>query len=320
MDNRTRFGLGLALVLALVALHLFSPGERMFVERFESMGTVAEVSLYGRSESAAKAGFAAVRKEFQRVIDLCNIRDDQSELSRLNAHAAKAPFVCSNELWAVIYESRRARRISDGAFDPTIKPLMNLWGFYRRRSAAPPTAEEISAAQRLVGLDKIRFDDINQSVFFTLPGMELDLGGIAKGYAVDRAVMRLEALGFRRGLVNLGGNIRGLSGGEYRIGIVDPADPERLVAGREIILHGDEAVATSGDYRRYVTLGGRRYGHIIDPASGTPPAPLYAVSAVAPTAVAADWLSTAAYLRGPGFAPTAERECGARLIFVEKRQ
>ena len=319
MDVRTRIGLGLALVLALIALHCFSPGEKMFAERFECMGTIASVTLYGRSEDAAEKGFQAVRGEFLRVIELCDVRSPSSELSKLNAHAAQAPFVCSDELWEIVSESRTAWRASGGAFDVSVKPLMDLWGFYRRRGDAPPSAAEIAEAKQRVGLDKIQFDDGKKTVFFTRPGMALDFGGIAKGYAVDRAVARLEALGFRRGLVDLGGNIRGLSGGEYRIGIVDPSDPEHL-ADASLTLRNSEAVASSGDYRRYVTLGGHRYGHIIDPASGVPTAPDYAVTATAPTAFAADWLSTAAYLRGREFVPVAERGFGAKLVFVEKRR
>ena len=318
MSVRTRIGLVLALLLLGVAAALFRPGEARRTERFPVMGTIAAVSLEADPE-AAERGIAAVRADFDRVVELCNLRDPESELSRLNAAAATAPFVCSPELWEIITQARAAWRISGGAFDPTVKPLMDLWGFYRKRGETAPEAGEIAGARELVGLDKVEFDDAARSVRFLRSGMAFDFGGIAKGYAVDRAAERLEQLGFHRGLVDLGGNIRGLSDGEYRVGITDPSHPD-LLTDEIITLHGSEAVASSGDYQRFVVLGGVRYGHIIDPASGVPPAPDYAVTVVAPTAVAADWLSTSAFLRGPEFSEIAGRECGARLVFVDKER
>lgn len=268
------------------------------------MGTLAAFTFYAPPEKAQAAAKAA-QTEFERIIAIANLYDPQSELSRLNASAYHAPFACSDDLWILLQEARQAYEFSGGAFDITAKPLMLLWGFYRKQHPGKlPTQTEIDAARANVGLDKVEFDDENQTVRFTRPGMAIDLGGIAKGYAVDLAAHAAEEQGIRRGVIDLGGNLRLLQPPPglkfYKVGIRDPRKRDQLT--EEVLELVNTAVSTSGDYERFIEIAGKKYGHIMDPATGLPAHHDYSVTVTAPSALLADWLSTTLYLR-PELAP-----------------
>lgn len=327
MERRTRAGVLLAVAaLCLTGTVAFILGGRAEHHRtsFPVMGTVAGMTFYTAPEEFTRA-VEAVKKEFDLVSRAANVHDEKSELSRLNAAAAEKPFACSPELWELLTESRRAYRLSGGAFDITVKPLMDLWGFYRKRSKVP-SGEEIARARALTGLDKVVFDDARRTVKFTKSGMALDLGGIAKGYALERAARAVIALGITRGVVDLGGNLRLLPetppGQEcYRIGIRRPARKNGGVMPEILRLGGNCAVASSGDYERYIKLEGRFYGHIMDPATGIPAPGTRAVTAVAPEGTLSDWLSTAVYLRGRTLAEKLEKALpGTQFIIIEKEK
>ena len=299
----------------LAWLLLQPPSPELTVRTAEMMSTAVLVSLRGDDAegSGAAIAFAAI-KEVERV---CNRFDPQSELSRLNATAAEHPVECSEMLWEVLLLSREAHRLSGGSFDISATPLMTLWGFYRRR-AELPGAEQVAAALELVGLDKVVFNDEARSVYFTLPGMSFDLGGIAKGYAVDRAVEALAAAGFTEGVVSLGGNLRTLGEpplGEagYSVSIRDPLDTTKTF-GRMLLLN--EAVATSGGYERFVEIGGRRYGHIMNPATGRPAEGVLSATVIAPTAALADALSTAIFVGGAELAEQLHATCPELRIVI----
>ena len=199
MERRTRTGILLAVAaLCLTGAVAFILGGRTEHHRtaFPVMGTVAGMTFYTGPEEFAGA-VEAVKKEFDLVSRTATVHDGTSELSRLNAAAAEKPFACSPEMWELLTESRRAYRLSEGAFDISVKPLMDLWGFYRKRSKIP-SGKEIAEAKALTGLDKVVFDDIRHTVKFSRPGMALDLGGIAKGYALERAARAVIALGIGR--------------------------------------------------------------------------------------------------------------------------
>ena len=327
MERRTRAGILLAVAaLCLTGAVAFILGGKAEHHRtaFPVMGTVAGMTLYTGPETFARA-VEAVKKEFDLVSRAANVHDGTSELSRLNAAAAEKPFACSPELWELLTESRRAYRLSEGAFDISVKPLMDLWGFYRKRSKVP-SEEEIVKARALTGLDKVIFDDARRTVKFTKPGMALDLGGIAKGYALERAAKAVIALGVTRGVVDLGGNLRLLPetppGQEcYRIGIRRPARKNGGVMPEVLRLGGNCAVASSGDYERYIKLEGRFYGHIMDPATGIPAPGARAVTAVAPEGTLSDWLSTAVYLRGEALADKLKKALpGTDFIICPKEK
>lgn len=302
-------GTGAALAAAAVFAALLIPagcdrgGPERFDAAFPAMGTLAAVTLYGE-RAACEAGFRTVRRKFEEIERRFSRFRPDSELSKLNAAAARDWVVCSAPMWRILTAAREAWKFSGGAFDVSAGPLMTLWGFYRKRNALP-SADEIAAVRERVGLQYVEFDDARRAVRFARPGIELDLGGLVKGYAVDCAAEQLRASGLRRGLVDLGGNLYALpepppGRKAYRIAIRAP-NAKSGVAERWFPLR-DRAVATSGAYERFVEFAGVRYGHIMNPATGRPAPGGLAVSVFASTALRADVLSTVLYVKGPEWA------------------
>ena len=286
---------------------------------FGTMGTRACCTFYTDSSMTVDEAFQAVEREFDRVTKACNLHDPSSELSRLNRTADKEFFVCSELMWKILTEARRAHKASSGAFDITVKPLMDLWGFYRKQRKAP-SAAEIAETLKRVGMDKVEWDDKRHAVRFKVPGMALDLGGIAKGYALDLAAAEVQKLGIRSGVIDLGGNLYLLPEPPpdrncYRIAVRSPSGKGN--SGTVLELPGSRAVSTSGSYERFVVLDGKRYGHVIDPATGEAPYLSRSATAVAPTGIESDWLSSTAFLRGEKIVPQLEREVpGAKLTLI----
>lgn len=222
---------------------------------------------------------------------------------------------------ALLLESRKAYAFSDGAFDITSKPLMDLWGFYQKRGGSLPTELEIAEAQSRVGLNKVIFNDDDRSVKFTVPGMSFDLGGIAKGYAVDRAFEAVSKFGIRRGVINLGGNLRLFpepppGRNAYRVGVRNPENKSELL--EETLELCNVSLSTSGDYERFVTIGGVQYGHIMNPVTGRPTQGTHSVTVIAPSALLADWLSTAIFLQGEALAHRAESSFGGVAVLIAR--
>lgn len=304
MERRTGWGIAaavFAIVCALLIGTFIRSQEQYCSVSFPVMGTIARVSLYTDRENFAKA-LDAVKAEFQRVNEVADLHSKTSEISQLNRLAAQKPFVCSPEMWEILREARRAYKLSEGAFDISVKPLMDLWGFYRKRSQVPQDSE-IAAAKALTGLDRIIFDDAAHTIKFTRKGMAADLGGIAKGYAIEKAARAVIRLGISSGVLDLGGNLRLLpepppGRDSYKIGIRRPVRKKGGVMPEILSLPGGLAVSSSGDYERYVILGGKTYGHIIDPATGIPALREYAVTSVSNDGSRSDWISTAVFLRG----------------------
>lgn len=294
----------LAGAVVLAAVLFRNEPQTVFRRTFPVMGTVAQVTFYVPQKEAEKAEktYLAVRSEFDRVLKIANLYDPQSELSRLNCSAYDKAFVCSPELWTILSAARDAYRFSEGAFDISAKPLMMLWGFYRKNHPQKlPSPSERMETMKRVGLNKVIFDDAERSVRFSVSGMALDLGGLAKGYAVDRAAEAMRKNGITSGVIDLGGNLylgEPPPGKEFfSIGIKDAQKKNAL--GNTILKLKNCAVSTSGDYERFVVIDGKRYGHIMDPATGLPCHREFSATVTAPTALLADCLSTSYYLR-PG--------------------
>lgn len=229
---------------------------------------------------------------------------ERSRLSVFNAAPAGESFPLTDDLAAVLKDARQAWQDSDGAFDVTVYPLVELWTACAK-AGAPPTDEQLAAAVARVGMDKLQLDDGTATKL--AEGVRVDLGGIAKGYAVDRATELLQKQRWPGGMVNLGGNIRLFGADQYRrpweVAIQHPFATER-VCGR--LLLSDAAVSTSGNYYRFHLVAGRRYSHILDPRTGRPVqgAPSVTVVSLAtagtpPSACLADAWSTALSVLGP---------------------
>lgn len=275
-----------------------------YQNEFPAMGTVAKVTVYS-SENDLVTANEICQREFDTVSRICSLYDPESELSRLNASAASAPFVCSPEMWELLLRSKQAYIDSDGYFDITVKPLMDLWGFYRQRGKNAPTDMEIAQTMSVIGFDKLQFDEKRRTILFTRPGMALDLGGIAKGYVADRAAAKIAAAGICTGVIDIGGNLRMLPElpprkDFYRVAVRDPRDRNKVLP-EPLKVKANEAVSTSGDYERFVTYNGKKYGHIISPKDGRPSI-VSAVTVIADTAMDADVFSTSCSLGGEALA------------------
>ena len=295
-------------------------GPQSTERKFVIMGTFARTVIYGKPALTEKAS-NTVREVFIRIEKTCNIFDPESEISRLNATACTKAFKCSPLLWAMFKSSRRAYDISGGTFDVSARPLMLLWGFYRKRGDTLPTTQEIRDAESKVGLNKAVFDDKNHTVKFTVPGMSIDFGGIAKGIAVQIAAEEIKSLGVKQGVIDLGGNMYCLGSPPapkefYVIGIRNPLEKNKACAK---LLLCDQAVATSGNYERYRTIKGHHYTHIMNPKTGKPVEDMLSVTVVTPKAGDADVISTSVFINGVGFAKQICREKPDTGIFIIRR-
>ena len=261
-----RWAFGLALMLLLAAC------ERAQVFQQESyvFGTRVEVAVFGDSESQARAALGAVLREFDRLHRAYHAWEP-SELTALNqALAAGRPATVSPELAAILRDAQALAAAGDGLFDPALGRLVALWGFHT--DTFVPRLPEPQALAALIQAKPSMADltlDGN-TVSSRNPAVEIDLGGYAKGYALDRAVAILREQGVGNALINIGGNVMALGskGGQpWRVGIQHPRAPQALAA---LPLYDGEAIGTSGDYQRYFELDGVRYAHLIDPRNGRP--------------------------------------------------
>ena len=297
MEKRTVTGILLALLLSIAAVWAFFERETENRCIFPVMGTVCECS-FEMKEKDFNAAVNVVRAAFDKVIKIANIHDKNSELAHLNAAAHEKPFVCSEELYYLLKKSREAYRISNGRFDISVKPLMDLWGFYRKEKKIP-SEDVLRQTRMLCGLDKVVFDDQKRTVFFPVKGMAFDLGGIAKGYALDSAVKLLAERGItvKSGVLNLGGNLWIFGKDNIcNVGIKDPSNPQKIKSCISISAPG--AVSSSGDYERYVVIQNKKFGHIIDPLTGMPAVRNHAATVFAPKGIDSDWMSTVLFLGG----------------------
>ncbi len=261
-----RWAFGLALMLLLAAC------ERAQVFQQESyvFGTRVEVAVFGDSESQARAALGAVLREFDRLHRAYHAWEP-SELTALNQALAEGrPATVSPELAAILRDAQALAAAGDGLFDPALGRLVALWGFHS--DTFVPRLPEPQALAALIQAKPSMADltiDGN-TVSSRNPAVEIDLGGYAKGYALDRAVAILREQGVGNALVNIGGNVMALGskGGQpWRVGIQHPRAPQALAA---LPLYDGEAIGTSGDYQRYFELDGVRYAHLIDPRNGRP--------------------------------------------------
>jgi thiamine biosynthesis lipoprotein len=266
-----RRGLRLAVFGALLLLSACGKKELpTYQEQGYVFGTLVEVSVYGEDEAHAKKAVAAVMQEFQRLHDLLHAWKP-SVLSDLNAAFARGESrEVTPELAAMLKDAAQLSAQSGGLFNPAIGGLVKLWGFHADEfKAVLPDAKRVAAlvAARPQMSDLV-FD--GNRVGSRNRAVQIDLGGYAKGYALDRAVAILRRQGIRNALINIGGNVMALgTHGDrpWRIGIQHPRKPGPIAT---LELHDGEAIGTSGDYQRYFEFGGKRYCHLIDPRSGQP--------------------------------------------------
>lgn len=258
------------------------------------MGTVVDVRVYGEDEKRLEKALDEAFAEMSRVEQIFSNHIASSEISQLSA--ATEPLVLSLETVALLKRGQQIALQSSGAFDMTLGAVKKLWNIENNRSRIP-TAEELADALEGTGSGALVID--GTEVRKARAGIMVDLGGIAKGYAVDQAVRKLREYGVRSATVNAGGDIRLLgdkNGQPWRIGIQHPRQQDALLLTLKV---KDQAVVSSGDYERFFEFNGVRYHHIFDPASGRPARQCQSVTVVADDAASADALATAAFVLGP---------------------
>src|SRR5487761_1945623 len=265
------------------------------LHQFYAMGSDCALHLYGESAKSVELLAAAAEQEIRRIETRYSRYRSESELARINKVAATGGATgVDAETAGLIAYAKACFAKSDGAFDVTSGRLRAVWDFSASRL---PDQRSIDAALPFIGLDNLVL--ANGQLHFRRPGMELDFGGLGKEYAADRAAEVCADLGMRHGLIDLGGDIRVVgpqpNGLLWRIGIRHPRDADRLAA--EIALPSG-ALATSGDYERFIEVNGRRYCHILDPKTGWPAQGLSSVTVISDRCLVAGSLSTAAMLKG----------------------
>lgn len=269
-------------------------------ERRLAMGS--ELHLTARTNDAprARVAFAAVFAEVERLEALLSTWRPESDVSRLNAAAGGAPVPVHADTRAVLRAAAQVSAWTDGTFDVTFGALAEVWKFDHDQDNRVPSAAEIAARVPRVDYRRVVIDEAAGTVAITRPGVSVHLGGIGKGYAVDRAVAILRAAGLRDFMVQAGGDlyVAGTAGeSPWRLGIQDPRGaPDDPFAVLEL---SDATFSTSGDYERFFEQDGVRYHHLLDPATGQPARGTRSVTIVTKEALWADGLSTGVFILGP---------------------
>jgi thiamine biosynthesis lipoprotein len=253
----------------------------------DAMGTTYSVILYGRDRVKLEAAADAAFDELRHLDDMLSNYKPESEWSAVNRRAAQEPVQVSEELFGLLSACLEYSRASEGAFDISVGPLMKVWGFYKGTGHLPHRAE-VAAALAKVGYRHVKLDPAAGAVRFDRAGVELDPGGIGKGYAVDRMVDVLRQNGIGTALVaGSGSSIYGMGAPPaeargWRVDIRDPKQPRKTAA--EYFLK-DMSMSTSGSYEKFFQAEGRTYSHIMDPRTGYPAQGTSSVSVIAPRTI-----------------------------------
>jgi FAD:protein FMN transferase len=268
-----------------------------------AMGTVFTVAAYG--SNSAYLGEVACQV-FQEIDDLDGQMSNYkpgSELSAINREAERHAVVVEPGLFKLLQDSLEYSRQSGGDFDITVGPLMKAWGFFRGQGRLPSNSELAEVLKR-IGYQHIRLDAASRTIRFDTPGIEIDLGAIAKGYAVDRAVQILRDNGIKQALISSGTSslyALGSPPGEHgwKISVRNPLDPDKAAC---VMRLQNLSLSVSGDYEKFFKLGGKVYAHIMDPHTGVPVENMLSTAVVSPSTADSDALSTSFFVEGPGAA------------------
>lgn len=309
----------------LVSGGCFPSAEREYHDQQIVMDTLINIKVYGPDEALLKKAVAEAFGEIERIAELSD-RFAQpgtpaftaSDVCRINQAAGKQPVKVSDDVFKMIELSVEYNRLSGGAFDITVAPLLDLWGWGKDVPHRVPGDAEITQTLALVDSRKILLDKTAQTVYLAEPRMSLDLGAVAKGYATQKAAEILKKSGVNKALINAGGNIvtigRKDDKNNWQIGIEDPRDTQNIVG---VLSLADEVAVTSGDYQRGFVADGVYYHHILSPQTGRPAGETWSVTVVGKDSALADVLSTALFVLGPqrGLA-LVENLAGVDAFFV----
>jgi thiamine biosynthesis lipoprotein len=310
--------------LLIVALYFLSPKGPVSVDSGYHivMGTFARVSVIAANHNTAYRCISAAFIEIYKVDNLMSYFKSNSEISLVNREGFRRAIKVSDPTYEVIKRSVEISKLTDGAFDITVGPLVELFRTAQKTEVAP-SEEEIAKAKAKAGFEKLVLDDPNRTVRFTVEGMRLDLGGIGKGFAVDKAIEAAQKAGALGAMVDIGGHIRCFGAApqgkdsssrrrpsterDWLIGLQDPKAVKNPgfhvpgTTGANILLTlklKDGAAVTSGDYQQFVVIKDKRYSHILNPQTGTSAEGLSSVTIIADNATDADALATAISVMG----------------------
>ena len=323
--NRTRLGAAVcALAVACASRIAAEPRLARFEFSQSHMGTLFRIVLYAPDAESARAASGAAFRSIAEMDDIMSDYKPASELMQFCARAGGPPVAVSEDLFRVLAAAQDLAGRSDGAFDVTVGPVVRLWRRARRRHELPD-ADRLAKALELVGYQELRLEPAARTAQLLKPGMLLDLGGIAKGYAADEALATLKRYGIERALVAGGGDIAvagpppGKQGWRIAIAPLEPAGiPNRKSKIQNLLLR-DAAVSTSGDAEQHVDLGGVRYSHIVDPKTGMALTGRSSVTIVAPNCTTSDGLATAVSVLGPERGLELVKDTpGAGVLFVKE--
>jgi FAD:protein FMN transferase len=306
MKKVTNIWIPVIVVFMLVVLLVNSISRRPFELHSDErivMGTYVRVVIIAPDKRIAEKCEQTAFAEIEKVNDLMSDFKSDSDISKVNAQAAQKPVPVSESTYEVIKKSIEYSKLTDGAFDITVGPLVELFRKAKQTQVAP-TQEQIDQAKTKVGYEKLLLDDKNRTVQFTVDGMRLDLGGIAKGYSADKAADAIHQAGAIGGMVCVGGEVRCFGkppkdANSWRIGIQDPNLENNQ--GRSLLMAlslTDGAVSTSGDYQQFVIIDGKKYHHIIDRSTGSSEKGLTSVTIISQKATDTDALATSVSVLG----------------------
>jgi len=264
-----------------------------YAEVRQVMGTLTTVQVWADTDAAARAAVDTAFGVLVAADSLLSTWNRNSLLSRLNAAPSGTWVPVGPDVCRVLRAAVDVAGLTGGAFDPTVLPLVRLWGFH---GGEPVVPDSTAVAAALARVDWQAVEVAEDRARLGRPGMAIDLGGIAKGYALDLAAAALTRVGARGGALDLGGNLLVFGEGPgHEVGVVDPQDPGGLLLTVPV---GRGAVATSGQYERFFTVDGQTYGHILDPRTGWPVAFGFSATVIARHALWADALATAVVVLG----------------------
>jgi len=297
--------LGLA---SLIAVGVWVTVPKEIILTGPTMGTTYTIKLYVPKWYRTTAVKPAVDARLNELTTIFSTYVPDSEISKLNTHVSTEPFLISKEMMAVLSIAKQVYPLTNGKWDPTIKPLVDLWGFSEVKQVGTPSDAQIETAKSTIGFDKIRLT--KEAVQKQNPALILDLSSIAKGYAVDQIAKLLSDGGITSAMIEIGGEVVVIghhpSSKPWRIGISTPDPNSSMTDTVKIISLVNESVATSGDYRIFKENNAHRESHLLDPHTGRPAyTDIVSVSVVASQCAVADALATAIFVGGRDVAKAA---------------
>lgn len=312
-----RFVIFSAAVIVLVGCIKNKP--ETFQKTETIMGTVVTVTVAADSAEKGNAAIDEALDEIKRLDRMMSLYKDESEITKVNMAAGRQPVKVLPEVIEAVEEGNKVSEMTHGAFDVTIGPLVVLWQM-RLKEGKVPSDSEIRAVITRVGYKNIVIDKKKSTIFLSRPGMILDLGGVAKGYAADRAAAVLAAKGIKNAIVSVAGDIRVMGrrpdGRAWRIGIQHPREKEKTIAVLEL---SDISISTSGDYERFQVINNKRYHHILDARTGLPSTGVESVTVIGDRGAVTDPLTTALFILGPKEGIKIAKQLGYEALFVDER-